>query len=173
MNPAAGARTGAPPVRPAAPSQGGLRLILASTGYLAFICALQLVVSLGTVASGPNTFPDRLMDLRDVVALFGWVGLMITGVSIIIVPNHLGVPLRPLRLPTVHLVLANTGIVGYVAADLVWPGTVVPYAFLALVSGSFLAFAIGVLSTIRPFVGHRSPEPLPVFTELRGSATRP
>lgn len=65
--------------------------------------------------------PSRLFDARDLVALFGWVGMMIAGVSAIIIPNHLGVRLRPLHLPRLHLVLANVGLAGFFGTDLLAP----------------------------------------------------
>jgi hypothetical protein len=127
-------------------------LILAGMVYLVGICALQLISSVSTVISGPSVLPRNAMDIRDVVALFGWVGLMICGVSVIIVPNHLKVRVRPSYLPRLHLGLANVGLVGYFATALLLPESALPDGFLVLVSASFLLFGAGVLATIRPFL---------------------
>ncbi len=147
---------------PGVPSKDGLRLILAGTTYLLVICGLQFVIATGSLGGGIPPLPANATDVRDVVALFGWVGLMISGVSVIIIPNHLRVLLRPRLLPRLHLVLANVGLVGYLAISLAVPEGEVAYAFLALISGSFLVFGAGVLGTIVPFAGRSDPA-------LRGS----
>jgi hypothetical protein len=149
-------------VRPAAaggavPSQDGLRLILAGVAYLLAICALQLIVVAGRAGLGPSVLPSDVMDVRDVVALFGWVGLMISGVSVIIVPNHLRVQVRPSYLPRLHLIAANVGLVGVFASSLTLSTSAVSDGFLALVSVSFLAFGAGVLGTILPFLRSQKP----------------
>jgi hypothetical protein len=141
-----------PMAGPSAPSQDGLRLILAGMAYLVAICVLQLVSNVGSITSGPDVLPRNAMDVRDVVALFGWVGLMICGVSVIIVPNHLKTLVRPACLPRLHLAVANVGLVGYFASSLVLPGNTLSDVFLMLVSASFLLFGVGVLSTVLPFL---------------------
>ena len=155
-----------PTAGPGVPSQDGLRLILAGMAYLVAICALQLVATVGSVASGPNILPRNAMDVRDVVALFGWVGLMICGVSVIIVPNHLKTRVRPAYLPRLHLGVANFGLVGYFASSLLLPGSTVSDAFLTVVSGSFLLFGVGVLSTVLPFL-HRTGARVELRTQPR------
>lgn len=136
----------------AVPSQDGLRLILAGVAYLLAICALQLVATAGRAGLGPSVLPSDVMDLRDVVALFGWVGFMISGVSVIVVPNHLRVQVRPSYLPRLHLIAANVGLIGFFASSLTLSTSAVSDGFLALVSISFLAFGAGVLGTILPFL---------------------
>jgi hypothetical protein len=137
---------------PGAASQDGLRLILAGMAYLVAICGLQLVAAVGSLTSGLNLLPQNAMDVRDIVALFGWVGLMICGVSVIIVPNHLKTRVRPAYLPRLHLGVANIGLIGYFASALLLPGNTLSDVFLMLVSASFLLFGVGVLSTVLPFL---------------------
>ncbi len=136
------------------PSTDGLRLILSGMLYLLAIGGLQLAVAVATVAGSPSRLPANALDVRDVVALFGWVGMMICGVSVIIVPNHLRVRLRPSYLPRVHLVAANLGLVGYLATSLLVGSGAVADAFLAVVSLSYLAFALGTAVTVAPFLRH-------------------
>lgn len=142
------------PFRPAAtvPWPDGLKLILAGTAYLLVICALQLVALVNAATNGPLLLPRNVMEVRDVVALFGWVGLMISGVSVIIVPNHLKVRVRPKSLPRLHLAVANVGLVGYFVSAISVPGGVSSSVFLALTSASFFAFGVGLLATVYPFV---------------------
>lgn len=140
--------------RTGVPSNDGLRLILTGIAYLLAICVLQLVVVVSTVVGRPEWLPPNVVDIRDVVALFGWVGLTISGVSVIIVPNHLGVRVRPVYLPRLHLVLANVGLVGYLASSISLSFPRVPYVLLAVTSASFLLFGVGVLCTVLAFVRH-------------------
>lgn len=142
----------APPIHRAAPSSDGLRLIASGMVYLLVVCFVVLVTSAQSVLGGAASVPSRLFDDRDLVALFGWVGMMITGVSVIIIPNHLGVRLRPLYLPRLHFVLANVGLAGFFGADLLAPGSAAPEVFLGLVAASFLIFGLGALATVAPFV---------------------
>lgn len=145
--------------RRAAPSQDGLRLIASGMAYLLLVCLVVVVSSAASILQGQASVPTRLFDDRDLVALFGWVGMMITGVSVIIVPNHLGVRLKPLYLPRLHLVLANVGLAGFFSTDLLAPGSPAPHVFLALVAASFLVFGVGVLVTVAPFVHARADLP--------------
>ncbi len=140
---------GAP--RPGRPSQDGLRLILAGTAYLMAICLLQIGVGVSSALGGAGSAPSRWTDVRDVVALFGWVGLMISGVGVIIVPNHFRVALRPAILPRFHLVLANVGLIGLVGAQALGNATAA-LGFLGVLSVSYLAFALGIVRTIAPFL---------------------
>lgn len=148
------------PAVPGVPSQDGLRLILAGVGYLLLICALQLVLTVSNLAGGARLLPANALEVRDVVALFGWVGFMISGVSVIIVPNHLRVRIRPAYLPKVHLGLANVGLVGFFLTSLFLPASVPSEGFLAIVSASFLAFGLGVLGTVLPFLRFGRPRPV-------------
>ncbi|HEV2167006.1 MAG TPA: hypothetical protein VGS23_08575 [Thermoplasmata archaeon] len=148
-----------PTIRPGVPSRDGLRLILAGTGYLLVICVLQLIVAFESIGGWAGRLPGGLMDTRDFVALYGWVGLMITGVSVIIVPNHLKVRLRPAYLPKLHLAVANVGLVGFLSVSLLAPESTAYFAFLAVVSGSYVAFGLGVLATVIPFIHSAAAEP--------------
>jgi hypothetical protein len=150
LNVLAGAAT--PSARRVAPSSDGLRLIASGTAYLIVVCLVVVVTSALSILQGEASVPGRVSDDRDLIALFGWVGLMITGVSVIIIPNHLGVRLRPLFLPRLHFVLANVGLVGFFSTSLLVPGTSASEVFLALVGVSFLLFGLGVLVTVTPFV---------------------
>ena len=141
------------------PSQDGLRLILAGVVYLLAICLVQAVAVLGALVPRSVALPSDVTGIRDVVALFGWVGLMISGVSVIIVPNHLRVRVRPSYLPTLHLLLANVGLAGFFAASWVVPGGRLADAFLGIISVSFFAFGVGVLRTVVPFLGRRGALP--------------
>ena len=143
---------GASPPGRAGASVDGLRLIASGMGYLLVVCTVVIVTSATAVVRGPDSVPSRVFDDRDLVALFGWVGMMITGVSVIIIPNHLGVRLRPLYLPGVHLVLANVGLIGFLATSLLTPNSAAAEAFLVLVGGSFLLFGIAVLVTVLSFL---------------------
>ncbi len=154
---------------PAGPSRDALRLIVSGTAYLLAVAGLQLSVTLGGLFRGTDALTGHLMDVRDVVALFGWVGLMISGVAVIIVPNHLKVPLRPAFLPQMHLVLANAGLVSFFVTTLVRPASSVQDACLALVSLSYLLFGLGIVATIVPFLRPRVPQTL----ADRASAGRP
>lgn len=137
------------------PSQEGLRLILAGVAYLLLICLLQMVVLLSSLSPRPPSLPSNVSDVRDVVALFGWVGFMISGVSVIIVPNHLSVRVRPRCLPTLHLLLANVGLIGFFAVSMAEPGSRLAVAFLGIVSLSFFVFGAGLFRTVLPFLGRR------------------
>jgi hypothetical protein len=141
-----------PPTRRAAASSDGLRLIASGMVYLLVVCVVVIVTSVLSVLQGEASVPGRVFDDRDLVALFGWVGMMITGVSVIIIPNHLGVRLRPLFLPRLHFALANIGLVGFFSTSLLAPGTSAPTGFLALVAVSFLTFGLAVLFTVAPFL---------------------
>lgn len=140
------------PVRRATPSLDGLRLIVSGMGYLLVVCLVIIVTSVLSILGAAATVPSRVFDDRDLIALFGWVGMMITGVSVIIIPNHLGVRLRPLYLPRLHFVLANIGLVGFFGTSLLAPGSMAPDAFLGVVAASFLFFGLGVLVTVAPFL---------------------
>jgi hypothetical protein len=141
-----------PPPRRVAPSSDGLRLIASGMGYLLVVCLVVIGTSLMSILQGAASVPSRLFDDRDLIALFGWVGMMITGVTVIIVPNHLGVRLRPLYLPNLHFGLANVGLVGFFCTSLLSTSSLAPDVFLALVAASFLVFGLGVLATVSPFV---------------------
>lgn len=136
---------------PSQPSRDGLRLLVAGMAYLLLICALQLGLAVDSVVTG-GMIPSGAMEVRDVVALFGWVGFMICGVSVILVPNHLRVPLRPAAVPRVHLVVANVGLLGYLGSGIAGLGSGIPELFLAIVSASFLAFGLAAAATILPFL---------------------
>lgn len=140
------------PVRRATPSLDGLRLIVSGMGYLLVVCLVVIVTSVLSILGAAPTVPSRVFDDRDLIALFGWAGMMITGVSVIIIPNHLGVRLRPLYLPRLHFVLANIGLVGFFGTSLLAPGSMAPDAFLGVVATSFLFFGLGVLVTVAPFL---------------------
>lgn len=137
---------------PTVPSQDGLRLIVAGVSYLLLIGILQTVATFGSIGVLPKVLPANALSTRDVVALFGWVGFMISGVSVIIVPNHLKVQVRPKLLPRLHFALANVGLLGFLSTSLLWPGSTVSVVFLTLVSASYLAFGLGVLVTMAPFL---------------------
>ncbi|MGI0132976.1 MAG: hypothetical protein ACREDK_07820 [Thermoplasmata archaeon] len=145
---------GTPPNSPVlvVPSQDGLRLIVAGVGYLLLICILQTIVTLGSVGVVPRVLPAKALSIRDAVALLGWVGFMISGVSVIIVPNHLKGRVHPKSLPQLHLVLANVGLIGYLSTSFAMPGILVSVAFLAIVSVSFLAFGLGVMIAMFPYL---------------------
>jgi hypothetical protein len=134
------------------PSRDGLRLIVSGMAYLVAIAALQLLIVARTVGGIPIPVPPNAFDVRDVVALFGWVGLMISGVGVIILPNHLRVRLRPAALPKIHFYLANLGLVGYFGAALSDPSGIASFAFLTVVSASFLTFGAGFMATVVPFL---------------------
>ncbi len=140
-----------------APSRDALRLMLSGLAYLLAICLLQIAVMVEALRSGSDSLTGHLMDVRDVIALFGWVGLTISGVSVIIVPSHLGTSLRPSSLPRLHLVLANIGLVDFFLTTLIQPGSNLQDVALAVVSFSYLIFGAGVFATAAPFLRRRNP----------------
>ena len=152
MRPGVPPSVGTPPIRRGAPSTDGLWLIASGMGYLLVVCLVVIVTSALSFLEGAASVPSRVFDDRDLVALFGWVGMMITGVSVIIVPNHLGVRPRPRYLPRLHLLLANVGLIGFLVASLLVPGSPAREAFLGLVGVSFFLFGLGVLATVVPFL---------------------
>jgi len=143
--------TVSPPARRGVPSSDGLRLIVSGMVYLLVVCAVVIVTSAFSILGEGTFVPNRVFDDRDLIALFGWVGMMITGVSVIIIPNHLGVRLRPLYLPRLHFILANIGLIGFFGTSLLVQGTSASEVFLGLVAVSFLLFGLGVLGTVAPF----------------------
>lgn len=135
-----------------APSTTALLFLGSALAYLLALSAFVAVTSLLQAAGMGVTIPSSFYDSRDLMALFGWVGMTISGVSIIIVPNHVGVPVRPRLVPRIHLVLANIGIAGFFASSLVLPSSPVGPVLLAVAAASFLAFGIAVLGTVVPFL---------------------
>lgn len=130
-------------------------MLLSASGYLVLLTVFMLggIVYGGLVGSG--ALPDRLVDDRDLLALFGWVGLTISGVSTIVVPSHFGVTLGPRLLPRLHLTLTNVGILGFFALSLASAPPVLADGFLGLAVLSFLVFGIVNLRTLWPFLGGR------------------
>lgn len=135
-----------------APSPTALLFLGSALAYLLALSAFVAVTSLLQAAGEGVTVPSSFYDSRDLMALFGWVGMTISGVSIIIVPNHVGVPVRPRIVPRIHLVLANTGIAGFFASSLALPSSPIGPVFLAIAAVSFLVFGFAVLWTVVPFL---------------------
>lgn len=152
----AGGATVGPPPRPGprGVSRDGLLLIVSGVGYLLLLTSFLLVTGLAGLL-GYGALPDRLVDDRDLIALFGWVGLMISGVSVIIVPNHLGVPLRPAFLPKLHAGASHVGLLGFFATALAGAPAAWSTGFLLIVVASFLVFGLGTLATAAPFLRRR------------------
>ncbi len=130
------------------PSRDARGLLVSAIAYLLLLVGFLLASGVLMVVRGSGAVPDRLVDVRDLVALLGWVGLTISGVSVIVVPSHFRSPIRPRVLPRIHLVLANTGLVGYFVVSLTARGSAVSDAFLVLVAVSYGAFALGMLRAL-------------------------
>lgn len=135
-----------PMARRPAPSSDALRLIVSGLVYL--LAVSVLVTGVLSLVAGASALPTGLFADRDLVALFGWVGLTISGVSVITIPTHLGVALRPAYLARLHFAVTNIGLVGFLGAVLVWPAAPLSGLFLAAAATSFLLFRIGVLVTV-------------------------
>ncbi len=131
-------------------------MLLNGSGYLLLLCASMVVAVLLQLVWG-RSLPDSFVDDRDLVALFGWVGLTISGVSTIVVPNHVGVGLWPRSVPRLHLVMTNLGILGFFGTSLLIPGSNLALVFLLLALLSFLIFGTLVVRTVLPFALGRSP----------------
>lgn len=150
------------------------RFLLASLVYLVAVVAL---VAAGAVALAWEQMgrleAAGLFEVRDLVALFGWVGLMISGVSLIVVPNHFGVRVEPRWAARAHWWAANLGLGGLVASGLLVAAGAVPSStmapFLALVAGSFLLYAVVTVRALRNAFLSRALRPTNAPTEPESS----
>ena len=152
--------------RPAPAGLPPARFLLAGVGYLV---AVALLVIGGTVVrlltGGAAGSLGSAMETRDLLALFGWVGLTISGVSLIVLPNHWGVRFQPAWVPRLHWWVTNAGLAGFTVSSLLGasggPYWAIPAGLLAAVAGSYLVFASGVVWTFRrstaPPWGHGRP----------------
>ncbi|MGI0052800.1 MAG: hypothetical protein ACRECR_00880 [Thermoplasmata archaeon] len=154
------------------PSRDALLLLLSGLGYLVLLCAFVLLTELNQIFLLGIPFPSAASGDRDLMALFGWVGMTISGVATIVVPGHLGVPISPRVLPRAHLYFANIGILGFFWLSLIFPGSTIGSALLLVASLSFLAFALGVLSTIAPFARLRRASSVPTHAPYRETESR-
>jgi hypothetical protein len=137
---------------PRRPLRDAVLFLASGIAYLLLV-SVFVVVSNGFQATGLGpTVPAGLFDARDLVALFGWVGMTICGVSTIVIPSHFGTPIRPPILPKAHFVAANVGLVGFFALSVVAPSTGLASAFLVLTGLSYLVFAMGLARTVFPFL---------------------
>ncbi|MDE1881645.1 MAG: hypothetical protein KGI89_14005 [Euryarchaeota archaeon] len=134
------------------PIPEALAMILCAAGYLLLLTGFMLVVGAVQLLNGTAIVPDRLMEVRDLVALFGWVGLTISGVSTIVVPNHVGVPLAPRLLPRLHLLMSNVGILGFFALALIAPASPLGTVFLLVAVASFFIFGANLVRVLLPFL---------------------
>ncbi len=138
----------AEPALAVGPSRDARGLLLSAISYLLLLVVFLLASGILMVLRGSGAVPDRLVDVRDLVALLGWVGFTISGVSVIVVPSHFRTPIRPRLLPRLHMVLANTGLVGYFVVSLIAHGSAVSDFFLVVVAVSYGAFALGILRAL-------------------------
>ncbi len=151
------------PTRPAepagapGPSPEARALLLSASAYLLLLVVFLVASGSATLLRGSGAVPDRLVDVRDLVALLGWVGLTISGVSVIVVPSHFRNPIRPRVLPRLHLVLANTGTVGFFVTSLLAPSSGLSAVFVLVLAVSYGAFALGVVRALLP--GSRASPP--------------
>ncbi len=152
-------RTAAP--RESGPNVDAVRLLLNGAAYLVLLCLLLLVGTVLELGAGQGFVEYGFVDNRDLVALFGWVGLTISGVSTIVVPGHVGVGLGFRWQPRLHMLLTNAGLVGFLVLSIVWPGSPISLVFLALAVFSFLLFGCSVLFALAPFSGPRTGAPPP------------
>ncbi len=135
--------SGTPPgSRPA--SRDAVRFLLASLVYLGLLAVVIIASSMIDFAGGGARVPAYVFDSRDLMALLGWVGMSISGVSTIVIPNHVGRPIRPAYLPRVHLLLANVGVLGYFAVSLSTGGSSWALPLLAVAGFSYLVYALGL-----------------------------
>lgn len=82
--------------------------------------------------------------------LVGFVGMMIFGVGLHVLPRFVGRPLYSERLADVQFVLTNVGLVVACGAWIAGVPAIVPWGGAGLWAG-FLLFAANVVATIRPW----------------------
>jgi len=99
-------------------------------------------------------FPDALspfaLRAHAHLMLVGFVGMMIFGVGLHVLPRFTGRTLFSERLADVQFVLANVGLVAMVAS---WLATITAGVRTGglLLWASFVLFAINVVATVRPW----------------------
>ncbi len=138
-----------------APNVEAVRLLLNAAAYLVLLCLLLLVGAALQLGAHQSFVEFGLVDNRDLVALFGWVGLTISGVSSIVVPSHVGQPVGRPYYPRLHLLLTNIGLVGYLGTTVAFPDSDVPLVFLSIAAVAFLLFGLALISALIPHVGPR------------------
>ncbi len=116
------------------------RFILSSLIYFLFGCALGLVAVVD---------PDLVSMIRPVHAhinLLGWVTMMIIGVTYFVIPVFVRKEPYSDRLVTLHLVLANLGIVGMAISFVIWDEKLLAISALVEVASAYL-FLFNIIST--------------------------
>jgi hypothetical protein len=116
-------------------------------------------IGLGTAFAFDPVLGARLRMVHAELNLFGWTGLLISGVGYYLIPRFLGRPLRWPRLAAVQLgTLAGGTLLGAVmlARRAYGEGTFVPVAWVqALIALGFLLFALLIVATARGRSGVR------------------
>jgi cbb3-type cytochrome oxidase subunit 1 len=98
----------------------------------------------------PGLVPGLALRAHAHLMLVGFVGMMIFGIGLHVLPRFTGRPLYSERLADAHFALANLGLLAMVAG---WLGslTVVATAGGVLLWAGFTAFAANVIGTVRPW----------------------
>lgn len=126
-------------------------MLVNAAAYLVLVCTFILLGAFFQFLIGQSSLAFGFVDDRDLVALFGWVGLTISGVSTIVIPNHVGKRLGPPAFARIHLLLTNVGLLGFLASPLMQASEQVAELFLTVAVASFLLFGLLLVSVLWPF----------------------
>jgi len=100
--------------------------------------------------TSPGLVPGLALRAHGHLMLVGFVGMMIFGIGLHVLPRFTGHALYSERLADAHFALANLGLLAMVAG---WLGSL-PIAVTSggvLLWGGFVAFAANVIGTVRPW----------------------
>ena len=100
--------------------------------------------------ASPGLVPGLALRAHAHLMLVGFVGMMIFGIGLHVLPRFTGRSLYSERLADVHFALANFGLLAMVGG---WLGSfaVVATAGGVLLWAGFAAFAANVIGTVRPW----------------------
>jgi cbb3-type cytochrome oxidase subunit 1 len=100
--------------------------------------------------ASPCLVPGLALRAHAHLMLVGFVGMMIFGIGLHVLPRFTGRPLYSERLADAHFALANFGLLVMVGG---WLGSlaVVAIAGGVLLWAGFVAFAANVIGTVRPW----------------------
>ena len=120
-----------------------------------FIAAALLYALLGGLLAlawlaFPGAFPAHTLRAHAHLMLVGFVGMMIFGVGLHVLPRFVGRALFSERTADVQFVLVNAGLVVMVAGWLAGHALVASAGGAVLWTG-FLLFAVNVVMTVRPW----------------------
>ncbi len=103
-----------------------------------------------TWLASPGLIPGRVLRAHAHLMLVGFVGMMIFGIGLHVLPRFTGRALYSERLADAHFALANLGLLALLAG---WLGGVPVAATTGglLLWLGFVAFAVNVIGTVRPW----------------------